>query len=96
MYLYKHFILFSNLAERSHTIRETKGLFNKFMLTLLWIPGTLATKKRFSGANNFKNDAEEDAEAKGYIGSHKHEEEVKEFQEKMKKKEQKKKADKKK
>lgn len=48
MYIYKHYILFSNLAEQKDAIRNVSGIFNKFMIALLYIPGTIATKRRFS------------------------------------------------
>ena len=48
MYIYKHYILFSNLAEQKDVIRNVSGIFNKFMIALLYIPGTIATKRRFS------------------------------------------------
>lgn len=48
MYIYKHYILFSNLAEQKDAIRNVSGLFNKFMIMLLYIPGTIATKRRFN------------------------------------------------
>lgn len=47
MYIYKHYILFANLAEREHAITNVTGLFNKIMILLLWIPGTLKTKRKF-------------------------------------------------
>lgn len=48
MYIYKHYILFSYLAEQKDAIRNVGGVLNKIMVTLLWIPGTLASKRRFS------------------------------------------------
>ena len=51
MYAYKHFILFSNLAEQKFDISTVNGLFNKMMILLLWIPGTIATKRRFINVN---------------------------------------------
>ena len=47
LYVYKHYILFANLAEREHAILNVSGLFNKIMIILLWIPGTLKTKRKF-------------------------------------------------
>lgn len=48
MYIYKHYILFANLAYREHAILGADGFFNKIMIAILWIPGKIATKKRFS------------------------------------------------
>ena len=47
MYMYKYYILFANLAARSNAIKNVKGIFNKMMVSLLWIPITLLTKKNF-------------------------------------------------
>ena len=47
LYVYKHYILFANLAEREHAILNVSGLFNKILIILLWIPGTLKTKRKF-------------------------------------------------
>lgn len=47
MYIYKHYILFANLAARENAIKNVKGLFNKLMVCILWIPGSLMTKKKF-------------------------------------------------
>lgn len=47
MYIYKHYIMFANLAEQKNAIKTVDGIMNKFMITLLWIPGTIATRKRF-------------------------------------------------
>ena len=47
MYIYKHYILFANLAERNHVLSSIEGLFNKFMVAILWIPGKIKTKKKF-------------------------------------------------
>lgn len=47
LYIYKHYILFANLAERKDAISNVCGFFNKFMITILWIPGIILTRKRF-------------------------------------------------
>ncbi len=47
MYVYKHYILFANLADRSHAISSVEGLLNKIMIMILWIPGKIATKRKF-------------------------------------------------
>lgn len=45
MYIYKQYILFSNLAEREKPILNVKGIENRLMILLLWIPGKIATKR---------------------------------------------------
>ena len=59
MYVYKHYILFSNLAEREHAIRNVNGLFNKIMIALLWIPGTIKTRRKFKIKEEIEKDKEE-------------------------------------
>lgn len=56
MYIYKHYILFANLAERSNPIRNVTGLRNKLMVAILWIPGTIKTKHKFSNKENKKEE----------------------------------------
>lgn len=46
MYVYKHYILFSVLTKQEHAIRNVKGIINKIMVTLLYIPGKIATKSK--------------------------------------------------
>ncbi len=55
MYIYKHYILFANLAARDKAISNVHGLFNKIMITILWIPGSIATKRKFK-KNHVAND----------------------------------------
>lgn len=47
MYIYKHYILFANLAEIEHPIRNVTGFLNQVIVALLWIPGTIKTRKMF-------------------------------------------------
>ncbi len=47
MYIYKHYILFANLAARENAIKNVHGFFNKLMVLILWIPGSIATKRKF-------------------------------------------------
>ena len=47
MYIYKHYILFSNLADRGLAIKNIPGIFNKIICIILWIPGTIKTKRKF-------------------------------------------------
>lgn len=71
MYVYKHYILFSNLAYIEHPIRNVKGFWNKVIITLLWIPGTIITKHKFmkdekpkiEDKENKEKEAEEKAKA---------------------------------
>lgn len=46
MYVYKHYILFSILTNQKHAIRNVKGILNKIMVTILYIPGKIATKAK--------------------------------------------------
>ena len=46
MYIYKHYILFSVLTKQKHAIKNVKGILNKIMVTILYIPGKIATKLR--------------------------------------------------
>lgn len=46
-YIYKHYILFSILAERDAAIRNVTGLINKIIVAILWIPGAIKTKIKF-------------------------------------------------
>ena len=47
MYIYKHYILFANLSARENAIKNVQGLFNRFMVFILWVPGTIVTKRKF-------------------------------------------------
>lgn len=47
LYIYKHYILFSVLINKKHCIKEVKGIINKFIITLLYLPGKIVTKRRF-------------------------------------------------
>lgn len=48
MYIYKHYILFANLAEKDNAIKNVDGFINKLIISLLWIPGKIKTKRRFA------------------------------------------------
>lgn len=50
LYFIKHFILFGCLTNRSkiNVIKECKGLCNKFLITILVIPGYIKTKERYN------------------------------------------------
>ena len=47
LYIYKHYILFSVLAERKHAIRNVTGVINKIIVAIMWIPGVIKTKRMF-------------------------------------------------
>lgn len=47
MYIYKHYILFSILAERDHAISNVSGFINRLIVAILWIPGAIKTKMLF-------------------------------------------------
>ena len=47
LYIYKHYILFSVLAERNHAIRNVTGVLNKIIVAIMWIPGAIKTKAMF-------------------------------------------------
>lgn len=47
MYIYKHYILFSILAERDRAISNVTGFINKLIVAILWIPGAIKTKMMF-------------------------------------------------
>lgn len=44
MYIYKHYILFSVLIKQKHAIKNVRGIINKIMVAILYIPGKIATK----------------------------------------------------
>ena len=48
MYVYKHYILFTYLADQKLNINNINGTFNKLMVLLLWAPGTIIAKKKFN------------------------------------------------
>ena len=47
IYVYKHYILFSVLSKEPHPIKNVKGLINKLMVTILYLPGKLLTRNRY-------------------------------------------------
>lgn len=44
IYVYKHYILFATLTNAEHPIKQVKGILNKIMITILFIPGRIITK----------------------------------------------------
>ena len=47
MYIYKHYILFSILTKQKKILKNLKGSINKLAIAILYIPGAIATKKKF-------------------------------------------------
>lgn len=47
LYAIKHYILFATLTNQKNVVKHVKGIFNKVIITCLYIPGKMATKKRF-------------------------------------------------
>ena len=47
LYIYKHYILFAVLSKQKHAIKNVKGLVNKMMIAILYLPGKIATKRKF-------------------------------------------------
>lgn len=47
LYIYKHYVLFSILAERDHAIRNVAGLINKIIVAIMYLPGLIKTRKMF-------------------------------------------------
>ena len=44
IYIYKHYILFAVLTNEKHPIRQIKGMINKIIIAILFIPGKVASK----------------------------------------------------
>lgn len=51
LYIYKHYILFAVLSKQKHAIKNVKGFVNKFMIAILYLPGKIATKRKFEKIN---------------------------------------------
>lgn len=47
LYAIKHYILFAVLINQKNIAKQVNGKLNKFLIMLLYIPGKIATKKRF-------------------------------------------------
>lgn len=47
MYIYKHYILFANLSNIEHPISNVTGTLNKIIISLLWLPGKIKTRRMF-------------------------------------------------
>ena len=48
LYVIKHYILFCVLNKKKPALKEIKGFLNKILIVLLYVPGFIMTKKRFS------------------------------------------------
>ena len=57
MYIYKQFILFATLSNKITWISDIKGLKNKIIIALLYLPGRIATRIRFK---NVERDIEKE------------------------------------
>ena len=51
IYLIKHYILFSYLTKQKHPIKNIKGIGNKILTALLYIPGIVVIKNKWKGEN---------------------------------------------
>ena len=47
LYVYKHYILFSVLNNKKNIFENVKGTFNKICVAILYLPGKIATKRKF-------------------------------------------------
>lgn len=56
LYIYKHYVLFSILAERDHAIRNVAGLINKIIVAIMYLPGLIKTKQMFNLKDEDKDD----------------------------------------
>ena len=48
LYAIKHYILFSYLTKKKNIIKSIKGKLNKFLISILYIPGCIKTKLTFN------------------------------------------------
>lgn len=51
LYTYKHFILFAVLNNKKDFMKDIDGLFNKICIAILYWPGKIKTKRKFSKNN---------------------------------------------
>ena len=45
LYIIKHFILFTYLTKNKKSFTKIKGVFNKLLYILLYVPGTIKSRK---------------------------------------------------
>lgn len=48
LYIVKHYILFSVLTQKKNILKPVKGIGNKILIAILYLPGKILTQKRFS------------------------------------------------
>lgn len=48
MYVIKHFILFTYLTQKRNAIKDVKGMYNKILYILLYVPGIIKSKVNFN------------------------------------------------
>jgi len=51
IYIIKHFILFNYLTKSKNIVKNTKGIYNKLLIILLYIPGNIISSIRFKNTN---------------------------------------------
>jgi len=47
LYVIKHYILFATLANQKNIVKKARGFLNKILITILYLPGKIATKIKF-------------------------------------------------
>ena len=52
LYVIKHFILFSEITKTTIKIKKIRNLLNKFLVSVLYIPGKIKSKKYIEKYNN--------------------------------------------
>ena len=52
LYIIKHFILFSEITKTTIKIKKIRNLLNKFLVSVLYIPGKIKSKKYIEKYNN--------------------------------------------
>ena len=62
LYIYKHYVLFSVLAERKQAIRNVAGVINKIIVAIMWLPGLIKTKRLFAKEKKTEKDKCEEIE----------------------------------
>ena len=48
LYAIKHYILFAVLTNQKNIVKQVNGIFNKFLIMLLYAPGKIVTREKFS------------------------------------------------
>ena len=47
LYIYKHYILFAILSKQKNILKNVNGILNKIIIAILYIPGKIATKRKY-------------------------------------------------